>query len=215
MAIDNGSGASGSLGHLIYYYRKGKKCIRTKPAHVFNPKTASQTHYRTKMSMAGKLIRNLRKFIDIGYQATEMDMPMNEARQYMLNNCFTKSADGATIMDYPKVIISRGEIAKPQETSLTIEGNTAHINWKTPVKGDYTDGDDKVMIAMFMDEGKDGLSQLLCNVAYRKDGSCTVPVPLSDEPVHMWMFFYNPDIAPGESRRKVSESVYLVNAGTM
>lgn len=209
MAIDNGSGASGSLGPLIYYYRKGKKCIRTKPPHVHNPQTAQQTNHRTKISMAGKLIRNLRKFIDIGYQATDIDMPMNEARKFMLNNCFDLSAEGATVLDYSKVLISRGQISKPEVTGFNIEGNTARINWKTPLKGDYTDGDDKVMIAMFMDEGKEGLSQLLSNVAYRKDGSCTIPVPIHTEPLHAWIFFYNPDIAPGESRMKVSDSVYL------
>lgn len=208
MATDNGNGASGSLGPIIYYMRNGKKYMRTKPGHVHNPKTQGQTHHRTKIRLAARLVKALRKFIDIGYQATDLDMPMNEARQYIIRNCFNSDVENTTL-DYSKVRISRGELPPPQDSTLSIEGNTARITWKTPVKGDYTKGDDKVMIAMFIDEGEAGISKMESGIAKRSDGSCTISLPEHTAPIHIWMFFYQPDLCPGESMRKVSESVYL------
>jgi hypothetical protein len=209
MATDNGNGASGSLGPIIYYTRNGKKCMRMKPAHVKNPKTKGQTHHRNKIKLAGRLIRGLRKFIDIGYQATDSDMPMNEARQYIIRNCFNNDVEN-TVLDYSQVMIARGELAKPEETTFTIENNSARITWKTPVRGDNTKGDDKVMIAMYSDEGSEPLAQMLSNAAYRKDGVVTVSIPIHDQPLHYWMFFYQPDYCTGESRRKISDSVYIL-----
>lgn len=208
MATDNGNGASGSLGPVIYYIRNGKKCMRLKPVYVKNPKTKGQTHHRNKIRMAGRLVKELRKFIDIGYQASDFDMPMNEARQYIIRNCFNNNIEN-TALDYSKVMIARGELAKPEETTVTIENNSAHITWKTPVKGDYTSGDDKVMIAIYSDEGSEPLNQMVSNAAYRKAGAVTVSLPIHDQPLHLWMFYYQPDYCAGESRKKVSDSVYL------
>lgn len=209
MAIDEGNGASGSLGPVIYYMRKGKRCMRSKPAHMSNPNTVGQKNHRDKLKLSGRIIKALRKFIDIGFQATELDMPMNEARQYMIKNCFYIEQEN-TVLDYSKVLISRGELKAPEEATLSLDGNTANITWKVPVKGDYTKGDDKLMVAMFIDEGIDGVSQMLHNVALRSDGKCSVPVPIHTGPLHIWIFFSQPDYCAGESRKKVSDSVYFV-----
>lgn len=208
MAIKDGDGASGSLGPIIHYYRNGKYCMRMKPPHVENPRTEGQTHHRNKIKLAGRLIRSLKKFINIGYQDTEFDMPMNEIRKHLIQTCFDKTSDG-TVLDYSRVQISRGELMKPEETTIKLEADKALITWKTPVKGHYTNDDDKVMIAVFVDEGDDGQSVLLSNVACRRDGSCIIPLPVHTAPMHIWMFYYNPDLFYTESKKKISNSVYL------
>ncbi len=208
MAIRNGDGASGSLGPIIHYYRNGKYCIRAKPAHVENPQTEGQTHHRNKIKQAGRFIRSLKKFINIGYQDTDHDMPMNEIRKHLIQTCFDKKTEG-TVLDYSRVMISRGELMKPEETTLIIEADAAHITWKSLAKGNHTNDDDKVMIAVFVDEGGDGQSELISNVAYRRDGSCTIPLPVHTAPMHIWMFYYNPDLIYTESKKKISDSVYL------
>ncbi len=208
MAIKNGDGASGSLGSIIHYYRNGKFCMRAKPAHVRNPRTEGQTQHRNKIKQAGRLIRALKKFINIGYQDTDFDMPMNEIRKHLIQTCFDNTTEG-TVLDYSRVLISRGELMKPEETTLTIEADKAHILWKTPLKSQFSNDDDKVMIAVFVDEGDDGQSDLLSSVAFRRDGTCTIPVPAQTAPMHIWMFYYNPDLIYSESRKKISDSVYL------
>jgi hypothetical protein len=208
MAIRNGDGASGSLGSIIHYYRNGKYCMRAKPAHVENPKTEGQVHHRNKIKLAGRLIRSLKKFINIGYQDTDFDMPMNEIRKHLIQNCFDKTTEG-TVLDYSRVKIARGELMKPEETTLTIDAGSAHITWNNDVKGHYSNNDDKVMIALFIDEGDDGQSVLLSNVATRRDGACNIPLPAHTAPMHIWMFYYNPDLIYTESKKKVSDSAYL------
>lgn len=206
MGIEIGTGISGRVGSVIYYVRKGKKCMRIRPAHVYNPKTVAQTNHRNKLKLASRFVKSLDKFIRIGYQAATVDNAGNEARQHLMKECFIVT-DHGPVLDFSSVIIARGEIPAPEECSLVVEDKTARITWK-PGKGDYWN-DVKVMVAMFIDEGKEGVSQLLSNVAYQKDGACTVPIPIHNEPLHIWMFFSNPDYCPNENRRKVSGSIYL------
>lgn len=199
---------SGSIGCLLHYSLKGKQVVRHKPAHMTNPKTIGQTNHRMKIKLSSRFIKSIHNFIKIGYQATSLDYPSNEARQYMIKNCFTVTSDGV-LMNYPSVAVSRGEIAKPEDFTMSIVVNTAHISWKTPVKGDYTNSEDKVMIVLFNDEGREGISWQLSNVASRQDGNTIFTVPIHTKPVHAWMFYYNPEKAVGEDRKKVSDSVYL------
>lgn len=208
MAIDNMGNMSGSLGNLVHYRLKGKQVVRHKPAHMTNPKTVGQRNHRMKIKLASRFVKSIYNFIKIGYQATSLDNPSNEARQYLIKNCFIVTTDSISF-DYPSVLISRGGIKKPEDFSMTFDGNTAHITWKRPVKGDYTDGADRVMITLFSDEGLEGLSWLLSNAVTRQDGSALITVPIHSKPVHIWMFYYNSEKAVGEDRKKVSDSVYL------
>ncbi|MGE5457520.1 MAG: DUF6266 family protein [Methanococcaceae archaeon] len=206
MGIEIGTGVSGRVGNVIYYVRKGKKCMRIRPAHVYNPKTVGQTNHRNKLKLSSRFVKALDKFIRTGYQAATVDNAGNEARQHLMKECFVITDQGPVI-DFSSVIIARGEIPAPEECTISVDGNMGHITWKPGIgdRWNYV----KVMVAMFIDEGKEGNSQMLSNVAYQKDGSCNVPIPLHTQPVHIWIFFSNPDLCPNEDKGKVSGSVYL------
>lgn len=206
MAKKSGNGASGRIGNVIHYTRKGVKCMRIIPAHVSNPRSAAQTNQRNKLGMSSRFLKSLNRFILTGYQATELDTPANEARQHLMRDCFDIT-DNGPVLDYSRISIARGLIPAPVDCTMTKTGNSTLISW-TPMRGSRS-ADIKVMIAMYIDEEKEGISQMLSNVAYQKDGSCNVPVPIHSKPVHVWMFFSNADLYPYEHIKKVSNSVYL------
>lgn len=208
MAIDKGNGPEGSMGNIVHYMLKGKKVMRLKPAHMTNPQTTAQTNHRTKIILSSRFVKAMNNFIKIGYQATSLDYPSNEARQYLMKKCFAITEAGP-LLEYHTVVLSRGEIRKPEDTEMSINDTSANVSWKKPVPGDYNDGSDKVMIAIFSEEGEFGTSWLLSNVALRMDGNAVLQIPVHTKPIHVWMFFHNAEKAVGESRKKVSDSVYL------
>ncbi len=208
MAINDGNSISGTIGNIVHYKRKKKNVMRIKSANVKNPDTPGQRNHRGKIKLSSRFIKSIHSFIKIGYQATNHDSPSNEARQFIIKNCFTNGFD-MPVLNYNTIPISRGTIAAPEDCTLTLNGNLAHITWKKPEKVNNVIKNDKVMIAMFIDEGKEGVSQMLSNVAYRTDGEADLQIPVHTTPVHIWMFFYNPDFTAGEDKGKVSDSVYV------
>lgn len=206
MGIEIGTGVSGRVGNVIYYMRKGKKCMRIVPANVYNPKTVPQTNHRNKLKLASRFIKALDKFIRTGYQAATVDTAGNEARQHLMKECFDITPQGP-VLDFSRIIIARGEIPAPEEYNMTVDGDHVYISWKQGTGNQWIDV--KAMVAMFIDEGKEGISQMISNAAYQTDGECVVPIPVHTQPVHIWLFFSNPDLYPFEHKKKVSGSVYL------
>ncbi len=175
------------------------------------------------MHLASRFIKAIKPFAKIGYQATNEDLYdnySNEIRQFILNNCF-KNDNGTPLLEYEKIKISRGEIRPPEEYSIQFvetpppeNGSvkvTGIITWKTPVeKVDWMlNLKDNVMLCMFSDSGDEGLAWMNSNMAERKDGTLSFPIPKSDKPIHFWMFFHNPNAHEGVSKKKISDSVYL------
>ncbi len=208
MAIEEGDSLSGRIGEIIYYKWKGRKCRRIRPAHVRNPKTPAQTRHRDKIKIGSKFIKSLHSFIEKGYQATEFDTQKNEAMSYLIKNCFIEE-DGKVRLDYAQVPISRGEMTPPEKSIISITDNTVHISWEYNRNPWFCKGEDKLMVAIHVEDNERSYSQMLNNVAYREAGSTSVPIPITDKPKHLWFFFQNSDNEIGESRKNVSDSVYF------
>jgi len=208
MAIEKHGRTSGSIGNIVHYTLRGKNVMRLKPGIKNNPRTAKQQNHRAKIRESSKFIRSINSFIKIGYQATPLDYAANEARQFIIKNCFIETPDGVKL-NFPSILVSRGELKKPENYSMTVDGTTATITWKKPEKRDYTDGTDKVLIALYSDTPPEGSSWLKISVAFRSDGTATIEIPAHELPIHAWMFFYNAEKATGESKKKISDSVYL------
>jgi len=210
MAFQDSDGIHSSLGNVVHYKRKGKNVMRLKPANYDDPKTPKQLAHREKIRVTGQFTATCKRFLNIGYQdaPVAMDNASNEARSFILNNCFDTSGV-LPVLDYSKIRISRGLITPPVITHVAVEGGNMTISWAPPVKGEGTNGDDKVMVMFFTTNGEDNYAYFHQDLAVRSAGRATVRLPVSDNPVYGWMFFHNPNVAVGESRGKISDSVYL------
>ncbi|HLO90394.1 MAG TPA: DUF6266 family protein [Lentimicrobium sp.] len=208
MAKGNPFKAKGRINNITMYTLNGENIMRIIPAHVYNPKTTGQTDHRTKIRVASKFLKTINEFIKIGYQDTSLDYPANEARQYVIKNCFNQTPDGP-VLDYEKVLISRGEIAKPEGYKLTVEKDLVHIDWQTSPNDNVRRNDDRVKVVMYYFTDNDEKSQLINTPARRKDGTVTLSIPVHSSPVQVWMFFHNAEEKVGESRKNISDSVWL------
>lgn len=198
----------GSIGNLTFYKIGSKNVIRIKPAYVQDCKSEKQLNHRAKIKIASRFTRELYKFIQIGYQATTMDYPSNEARSYLIRNCFDVTPDGPKLL-YPLVMISRGNIKKPENCILSIIDGQMQITWEKPEKKDNTNPSDKVMVAMLAEEEDSLNCQQISTTAFRKDGVVSLDIPEHTNPLQIWMFFSNSEAAVGESKDKISDSVWI------
>lgn len=210
MAIQEADGIHNSLGSVVYYTRKGKKIMRLKSATFTDAQTPNQLKHRQKMRLAGQFTSSCKRFLTIGFQDApdSMDNPSNEARSYIIKNCFDTTGD-QPILDYSKVPISRGYIQRPEIISTSVEGQKLVFNWRVPYKGEEVNTDDRVMVMVYSDYGIGNKAHFFFDVATRGDGTATIQFPFSTEPIHAWVFFHNPNAATGESKKKISDSVYL------
>lgn len=207
MAKGNPFKAKGRIHNITMYTLNGEDVMRMIPAHVYNPKTTGQTNHRTKIRMASKFIKSFDSFIKIGYQATSLDNYSNEARQFMIKNCFNITPAGP-VFDFPKVLISRGELPMAEGCDMLVEDKSITITWDASASEGRRRKDDRVMVVFYMDEDG-GKCVELDTDARRGDRSVILEVPNHKVPVQVWMFFYNAEEAVGESRKKISNSVWL------
>ncbi len=222
MAIDNGNGVTGPFGNASFYVRKKKKIIRAKPEHYSDANSPAQQFQRTKLKLTSRFVNSLKSTIKTGYQATDEDRYdnySNEIRQNILKTCFV-NVDDQPVLLYEKIKISRGDIKAPEDCTMQIAEipdskgmKMATITWKKPEESDVENKSDKVVIATFSDIGIYGESATHSNLAERKDGTVMIPITRSNAPVNIWMFFQNNDAATGESKLKISDSVYLGEVG--
>jgi hypothetical protein len=208
MATGNIFKPRGSIGNLVVYPLGEINVIRTKPAYVNDAKSEKQLIHRAKIKLASRFTKEFYKFIQIGYQETTMDYPSNEARSYLMRNCFDLTPSGPKML-YPLVKISRGNIKKPENCVVSTTDDQMQISWKKPEKKDYTDPSDKVMVALLAEEEDALVSHQISTTAFRKDGSVTLDIPAHNNPLQVWMFFSNSDVAVGESKDKISDSVWV------
>lgn len=184
--------------------------MRLKPANYRDPQSPKQLIHREKMRLASRFTATCKRFIYIGYQDCQsgMETPVNEARSYIMKNCFDTSGV-LPVMVYSKIPISRGLITPPDIKSISAQNGMLIITWAVPVKGDGTRGNDQVMIMFYTSTGAEAFSYFYQDVATRSAGTVSVAIPTSSSPMHCWMFFHNPNAAVGESRERVSGSVYV------
>lgn len=206
MAKKKNGKLSGRIGNLIHYTRNGVDCVRSVPAHYHDANTPEQQLNRKKISLSGKFLRSFRNTLKIGFQGTEMDNYFNEPNAWLINNCFI--AEGSELsIDFSKVKMARGTIPAPEECSMNISGNILEIMWRPFNKFERAFKSDHAVVLMYDSEGK---GSNFLNAGLRSDSIAKIEIPeKAIFPIHVWMFFHNPGFNVGESKDKISDSVYL------
>lgn len=121
MATKQGSKLSGKLGEEIHYIVYDKERVRKRPDHVSNPRTELQQAHRGAFADIARLSSHMTDALNIGlhYIARRKHTQPYLHFRSVNKDCFT--SDGQ--IDYPRVVLSHGTIARVSILSITQSDN--------------------------------------------------------------------------------------------
>lgn len=196
---------SGLVGNLVLANYKGTQVVKQRPTNT-KPPTAAQIKQRNKMRVVNAFIKNIKPVIYVGYQESAKLSGYNECVSELLSNALQVD-NGIYSINYPEVKISRGLLPAPMIESVEINGNAIAISWNKSIRDGKSRKNDEAFV-LVKDEGEN--SKPFECIGLRTDGEGVVNIPKEmSRPCHVWIFFSNPKMFPYESKKKVSDSVYL------
>lgn len=142
----------GKVGNLVGCTWKGIPYMRTRPAHMTNPRTASQQNQRGRFSIAMNFLRPITPFIRYGYQEfAKKQTPFNAAMSYLMKNAFTGEGEDLAL-DYNKVLVMHGTLTQAENAAVTLENGCARFTWdNNSGQGNATE-DDAVFLLVYNKE---------------------------------------------------------------
>lgn len=194
---------SGKAGNLVFATWRGIPYIRSRPSKSASNTPAQQTQ-RSKFGLVVKFIGRILPVIKAGFKLNVDEVPeRNAAISYLMKNAVRGEKPDIWI-DYSAVLIARGNLPTPKETSVErISGNLL-IQWHYNQELDKKRADDKVLALAYFPDIEQGI--------WSMDGSTTrndeeiileLPESAADKEVHVYLGFAAPD------GNDASDSVYL------
>lgn len=195
---------TGKIGNLIGVELNGQQFGRSLPRSSKKPPSPAQLSQRLKFGTVMNWLKPLSPFINIGYHKGEDHATaLNRALSYHLKEALLDTEAECQI-DYPKVILSRGELV----TSWILEilpkqNNILYIRWGNPPETKYCDPEDRMNLVFYNPQKEQYLT--FENAAERssKEVSLQMDRNFAEETVHGWMHYVN------KSGTQVSTSIYL------
>ncbi len=202
----------GRVGNLVYYILNGKQCVRSykKPR---DPKTSRQVAHRLKIKVCTKFLKSFWNVIKIGYASNDIAIKnFNEAFNYHLVNAMEEFALPENNETSYRVIpenvkLASGLINEPVIYSCERNGLQIELAWKSelgPIPNRHTD---QVVVTAYIPEQK---AYTVFHAGIRKEGGGKIVMPGNfNQPVHVWVFYWNPEKKAKSVKERVSDSVYL------
>lgn len=196
---------TGVIGNLAYSSYKGRQVIKIRPK-IKAKASPAQINQRNKLGVVNAFMKSIKKVVAVGFQDSDKLSAYNECVSELLKNSL-KFENKVHRIDYPLVKISRGLLPVPEIESVEIDGKSISISWNTSTKDVNSRKNDELYVLV---HEENGVSVIFDGIGLRTGGSGVVNVPAEiSQPYHVWLFFCNPKMHPYESKKKVSDSLYL------
>ena len=112
----------GTVGTVIGYEWRGRWCLRARPLHVRNPRTAKQQSNRQLFKQMVDLASHMKFALRKGLRGVSLGMHVTECNLFVKRNkeCFSLDAEGQLVVDWERLIVSEGEVAVPGFTGTAL-----------------------------------------------------------------------------------------------
>lgn len=202
----------GRIGNIVYYIVNGQQRARiwVKPS---DPKTSKQVAHRLKIKVCTKFLKSFSNVIKIGYAGNNVAIrDFNDAFNYHLTNAmeeFTlpENHEISYRVIPEKVKLASGLINEPVIYSCERNGLQIELTWNSelgPIPNRHTD---QVVVTAYIPEEK---AYTVFHAGIRKEGGGKIVMPGNfNQPVHVWVFYWNPEKKTNSVKERVSNSVYL------
>lgn len=195
-------GITGTTGGLTTYWLNGQNVTRSK-SHNRNHQSVKQLANCQQIKVLNEFFTDLCPLLKVGFSAEAADTTKNYhniATAYNKKNAI-KGEYPNLEMDYPKVLISRGNLMPAVDVTVEVVPEGLKFSWYTDGwAGNY--GRDQVMMMAFDPETKQ--TTYVAYGAYRSQGHDTLLLPndMMNRPLETYISFVSID------RLDVATSVY-------
>ena len=112
----------GTVGTVIGYEWRGRWCLRARPLHVRNPRTAKQQSNRQLFKQMVDLASHMKFALRKGLRGVSLGMHVTECNLFVKRNkeCFSLDEEGRMVVDWERLIVSEGEVAAPGFTGTVL-----------------------------------------------------------------------------------------------
>ena len=140
-------GYRGTVGPVIGYQWRGRWCLRARPRHVHNPRTAAQQEHRMLFRDMVQTASRFTQALRHGLRAASLEEHVTEGNLFVRMNKQHFTSQG---IDYRSLEISRGPVAPVAFTEATVgDDNVLRTRFeKNPLRL-RADGEDGVRVFAF------------------------------------------------------------------
>lgn len=196
---------SGKIGNTIGASWRGIDYMRSLSETGNRTFSEKQKNQHFLLGMISSWLKPLKHIIEIGYQVfVSGKTPMNACVSYHMKNAVTGNSPIEYLVNFAKVIFSRGELLIPLiKEVLGLIDAVLHIKWDNASASIFNNDDDRATIIIYNPDKK----AFVCfeDVAQRVDKEVMLQLPAAytGDTVHCWQHFVNAEC------NAVSTTVYI------
>ncbi|MEX0780357.1 MAG: DUF6266 family protein [Balneolales bacterium] len=187
-------GFYGTVGNVIGSTWKGIEYMKSKPAHVFNPKTIGQQTQRQKFGLIISFLKQVKMVIKIGFsRGSARTTEMNRAASYNLKNAITGNYPDQEI-DYPSLLLSRGDLTGGENAVVSaVNPDEVHFEWDDNSGVGSATAEDQAMVIAYDPES--GHVAFQTNATERQFGEYDLLLDsgFQGQTVECYLAFVSPD----------------------
>ena len=180
----------GKVGSVIGYSWRGKDLMRGLPKESTATATAAQLEQRAKFSTVIKFLTPIKGILS-AYFGKEQNAksPFNLATGYHLSEALLPGPDDTWLIDYPKVLISRGDLRGVDNPQILLEGGLINLTWTDNSGQGSASATDLLIAVVYCTEMNEFVQ--FNPAATRADASTTLTIPayLSGTLAEIWVTF--------------------------
>ena len=181
----------GKVGSVIGYSWRGKDLMRGLPKETTTAPTESQLEQRAKFSTVIRFLTPIQGIVGAYFgKEQKTKSPFNLATGYHLSEAIEPGPDDTWQINYPKVLISRGDL-RGVDNLVLAPGDAGEINLTWSDNSDQASADptDKLVAVVFATDFEEFVQ--FDPAAVRKDGSAVLTIPgyLTGSLAEVWVTF--------------------------
>ena len=185
----------GKVGTVIGYSWRGKELMRGLPKETTTAATPAQLEQRAKFSTVIKFLTPIKSIVGAYFgKEQKSKSPFNLATGYHMSEALLPGIDDTWLIDYPKVLISRGDL-RGIDNPVVAAGalNTINLTWTDNSGQGSADATDILVVVVFCTEMGEFVQ--FNPAATRADATValTIPAYLSGTLAEVWATFITAD----------------------
>ncbi|WP_276091516.1 DUF6266 family protein [Pedobacter sp. JY14-1] len=195
---------SGKLGNIVSYLWRGINVNRIRPRKSSKKATEPQLASRKKFSMAQKFVAPLKDYVSVAFHPEtrgQARIPQNAASKLFRQHAIYGEYPDFQV-DWSKVMMSKGRLSVPADTSVSLQGNVLTFNWKSDLGNRRQSKTDQVMMVAYFPDTLSAEFDVCGAMRYTGTDTLEIWPQDKDRVAETYLAFISYD------RQEVSDSVY-------